>query len=67
MGATVAALVMLAPAAVADTQGIYEWEFGGYYPTYEECAAARAEDSVKFRCYPPDEINAWELWNGYYT
>ncbi|ONI90105.1 hypothetical protein ALI144C_03525 [Actinosynnema sp. ALI-1.44] len=67
----VAALVIVAPAAAAGTaagaRGIYEWEFGGYYPTEAECHAAADREADTHRCYPPDRHAGWALYNGHYT
>ncbi|ALG11922.1 hypothetical protein [Kibdelosporangium phytohabitans] len=63
----VAALFILAPAVNAGTQGIYEWEFGGYYTTEPECHAAASREAHTHRCYFSERVNAWALYNGYYT
>lgn len=66
-GAAIAALMAGASSATAGSDGMYDWEFGGYFPTYEDCKAEKSKEANTFRCYPPNQINAWALWNGYYT
>jgi hypothetical protein len=63
--AALGAAVVAAPAQ-AETRGIYTWEFGGYFSTYDTCAGAHDRSAIKFRCDPPKMTNQWALWNAYY-
>jgi hypothetical protein len=58
------ALAMQVVAASTATAGIYEGEFGGYYPTKPECVDARDRKAPKFSCSPQKD-GTWMLLNYY--
>jgi hypothetical protein len=66
VGAAVLGAAVVTTPAQASTQGIYVWEFGGYFSTNDTCAAAHDPHAVKFRCDPPKLLSQWALWNAYY-